>query len=709
MEKQKLHNISKLRIVITIILFFLILISLVLLIKNKSTNVIEEKEGKISESDVIDYLTIEKIKNFEYSFGSGNKKYKLVNGSYVEKFSDSASENYVGIYDEHVIIDDLNNDKMKDAVVIIDQRSGGSGHFYQLTIVLNENEKLLQTASLDLGDRVIINSLEVNEGKIILDMIIHGSRDGSCCPTLRKVFEYELKGSELVKIREKDFSNTANWNLYQSEKYSFEIKYPENFYIEENHSSVWNETKSVITLSDSGKFEDEPYSFLMSIENVEDFAEVADKTKDDETTKLASEKLELEKIKQLLNTEVIGIFFGDPPWGYYLVYVKNPNEANQGFLLTAQISPDNATGYEKNKSDLDLFKEILSTLRFISKDEKMSNWKEYRNEEYGIEFKHPSSWFPYERDIFEMIYFTDIDPESKEAKLDRGDEPNLMEIEIFQSVEKFLSDNNKKNYELSGIKDYLDKYSNFDNQYLGEPKSFETAGIRIYSSEVYGLGGGTFYYFQGNEHLYRIKLSTIKDDEMIEQILSTFKFIESEKEPDGLKTYQSEEFGFEFQYDSRLDISDDGSITVKHSIPFEHENSCDFGQESALPVLRELVDFNIDIEIKNLSIINAIREEEGEYITKYIDDDLLKTEDGYIDEIKIAQFGGYRISHAFEGCGNDAFYFTVDSEKTLFVRRQHIAELIFNPERYSSVEGVIMLQESNEMFNEIISSFKFAE
>src|SRR5680860_711834 len=173
MEKQKLHNISKLRIVITIILFFLILISLVLLIKNKSTNVIEEKEGKISESDVIDYLTIEKIKNFEYSFGSGNKKYKLVNGSYVEKFSDSASENYVGIYDEHVIIDDLNNDKMKDAVVIIDQRSGGSGHFYQLTIVLNENEKLLQTASLDLGDRVIINSLEVNEGKIILDMIIH--------------------------------------------------------------------------------------------------------------------------------------------------------------------------------------------------------------------------------------------------------------------------------------------------------------------------------------------------------------------------------------------------------------------------------------------------------------------------------------------------------------------------------------------------------
>lgn len=214
------------------------------------------------------------------------------------------------------------------------------------------------------------------------------------------------------------------------------------------------------------------------------------------------------------------------------------------------------------------------------------------------------------------------------------------------------------------------------------------------------LFGGIGYYLTKQNGL-------IEKQKEVQQINQ--EQFEAKDEENSWKTYKDEELGFEFQYDNRLDVSGDGIITVKHSVPFEHENPCDFGQESALPVLSELVDFNIDIEIKNFSIMDAIRDEEGEYILQYMDDNQLKPAEGFIDEIKIAQFGGYRINHAFEGCGSNAYYFPAGSEKTLFVQRYDITELIFNPERYSNIERIIMPQEADIIFNQIISSFKVIE
>ncbi|MBU4338869.1 hypothetical protein KKB43_02305 [Patescibacteria group bacterium] len=177
------------------------------------------------------------------------------------------------------------------------------------------------------------------------------------------------------------------------------------------------------------------------------------------------------------------------------------------------------------------------------------------------------------------------------------------------------------------------------------------------------------------------------------------------------KTYRNEEYGFEVKYPTNvLKISQkDGYINLFHSISFEHENSCDFGQENALSILKELTDFNIDIKMENSRLLNAIRAKEGENISKYIVGNLLKTEEGYIEEIKIAQFKGYRIINVFEGCGADSYYFSINDGKTLFVRREHITELILNPQRYSSAEGVIMSQESDVLFDQILSTFKLIE
>ena len=54
-------------------------------------------------------------------------------------------------------------------------------------------------ALTDLGDRVKINSLSIQAGKIIIDMVVHGPNDPACCPTVKKIATYTLVGNKLVE------------------------------------------------------------------------------------------------------------------------------------------------------------------------------------------------------------------------------------------------------------------------------------------------------------------------------------------------------------------------------------------------------------------------------------------------------------------------------------------------------------------------------
>jgi hypothetical protein len=234
MRKESLStSMAKLVITVSLIVCIGALLGAVgYLAKNK-----EAQKTAIKKSvDIIDKdLTVESLKNAKYnSIFWKNETIKLKDGSYTREHPDSVSVGHLGIFDDKILFGDLNGDGEKDAVIILDSSFGGTGHFYELAVVVNKNGEPLQIASEDLGDRSIINSLEINDGKIIIDIIIHGPGDGGCCPTLRKIFEYELQNDKLIKTMDYGYNkgidtNIKNWQTYRNEEYGFEVKYPEDW------------------------------------------------------------------------------------------------------------------------------------------------------------------------------------------------------------------------------------------------------------------------------------------------------------------------------------------------------------------------------------------------------------------------------------------------------------------------------------------------
>jgi len=101
---------------------------------------------------------------------------------------------------------DLNGDGAPDGVAIIAYNTGGTGVFFDLEAVLNENGKAAPVASAPLRDRMILRTLDIAAGKIMLDMVQAGPSEPACCPTEEVLRVYNLKGQELVQASETQVS-----------------------------------------------------------------------------------------------------------------------------------------------------------------------------------------------------------------------------------------------------------------------------------------------------------------------------------------------------------------------------------------------------------------------------------------------------------------------------------------------------------------------
>ncbi len=97
---------------------------------------------------------------------------------------------------------DLNGDAVDDAAVVLVTRTGGTGVFYYLVTVLNQDGAPVHAGTALLGDRVVLNDLFIEDETVVLDMIRSGPSDPLCCPTEPVEQIYALDGEELTLVGE---------------------------------------------------------------------------------------------------------------------------------------------------------------------------------------------------------------------------------------------------------------------------------------------------------------------------------------------------------------------------------------------------------------------------------------------------------------------------------------------------------------------------
>ena len=153
------------------------------------------------------------------------------------------------------------------------------------------------------------------------------------------------------------------------------------------------------------------------------------------------------------------------------------------------------------------------------------------------------------------------------------------------------------------------------------------------------------------------------------------------------KTYRSETF--EFKYPEKLQLVKNGSkVILSHSISYENSGDCDMSGGGQL--YKTLDDFNISFEIVNQKLtLNYI---DGQY--------------------SAGTLKGSWAYEGAEGCGYSKYHFSIGENKTLVVQRAAVQALsglstTWDLEKILKVPGVISKQESDKLFNEILSTFKF--
>lgn len=145
-------------------------------------------------------LSEEALKNAEYIFIEDNQPYlvRLTDGRY-QFGSDPTAEDYVAINLADVFaFGDLDGDGVEDAAVLLVETYGGTGVFVSLAAVLDQDgtPKHISTAFID--DRPVIFTLAIENGEILMNVVVHAPDDAMCCPTLAQTRTYRLGPRGLV-------------------------------------------------------------------------------------------------------------------------------------------------------------------------------------------------------------------------------------------------------------------------------------------------------------------------------------------------------------------------------------------------------------------------------------------------------------------------------------------------------------------------------
>lgn len=136
-------------------------------------------------------ISLDLLKNYTYWLKDFNIQVTLKDGVFS---NDSIQCQLI----EPAALGDLNGDGQGDAAVMLAIKSGGSGTFYNLITILDQNNTLVQTGFSYIGDRQVVKNLEIVRGRIILDYLTQGGNAPLCCPNEHRLRSYLLENGALL-------------------------------------------------------------------------------------------------------------------------------------------------------------------------------------------------------------------------------------------------------------------------------------------------------------------------------------------------------------------------------------------------------------------------------------------------------------------------------------------------------------------------------
>jgi hypothetical protein len=145
-------------------------------------------------------------------------------------------------------------------------------------------------------------------------------------------------------------------------------------------------------------------------------------------------------------------------------------------------------------------------------------------------------------------------------------------------------------------------------------------------------------------------------------------------------------------------------IFLSHSVPFVHENPCDFGAGPEI-TYTEFGDFAVSIEFDDRTIEEILADS---WLGPMVQGNTMECTSG-VDSVQYGNLRGYCIHQGFEGCGKRQYYFPLDSGVISIVRNiityyeSAPRELI---DKLYEIPGVITAESEEKLFVEIVETIE---
>ena len=139
-------------------------------------------------------VSVDSFKNALFTAPQLQQTVQLTDGKY--ESGSGASYESLQLLDQ-AGFGDINGDGNADAALLLAENNGGSGVFVYLVAMINQGDAYAQLPPALIDDRPQINSVAIENGKVIVQAVIHSAGDPMATPSMNVVEEYQLTQAKM--------------------------------------------------------------------------------------------------------------------------------------------------------------------------------------------------------------------------------------------------------------------------------------------------------------------------------------------------------------------------------------------------------------------------------------------------------------------------------------------------------------------------------